>query len=151
MRLTQAPHGDLRITFQGDGREKFLEVWEVCVRDQWDYPDELHDLRPYGAQVQEPYISVLLCREPEVLRRIKALMGRLEREYGMTVDDAAQARMDAWKASERPQGRSETRKETKTKLVQGAFPECCAACKYRHMIKHGECKPFLLVGEAACE
>lgn len=146
MRL-QCAGEDMRITFEGDDR--LDEAWGVCVQDQYGYPSELHDLRPYGIDVKDKYISVGLCNDKEVLWRIKALMRRFERDFGMKQDKEAQERMSGWSEPVRAFCGAEKQTSAIAKNVAG-IPERCTRCKYRYMKNGTDCKLYLLMGEAAC-
>lgn len=152
MRLRKAEYGNLRITFEGDDWSTFVLVCDGCMRDSFSYPTDYHDERPYGANLQEPYISVTLCDVPYVLRRIKTFMAHLERAYGMTVDDDVRALMDGWAEYEPPEPpKKQAPEQTPAAGLKQDYPYKCTGCKYRHMNNGTDCKLFLLMGEAACE
>lgn len=149
MRL-QSSHGDLRITFEGEPQERFAAVWSACIYDQFCYPPELHDLRPYGCEIRDKYISVGLCEEAEVLWRIRRLMEQFERDFGLAVDDDVRKRMAGWSEPVRAVYAPE-KQECKLEPVKADIPDRCVGCRYRYMNNGTDCKLFLMMGEAACE
>ena len=152
MRLRKAEYGDLRITFEGDDWSTFVRVDRECVEEAFFYPTDYHDLRPYGVNLQAPYISVTLCNEAYVLRRVKTFMAHLERAYGMTVDDDVRELMDGWAEYEPPEPpKKQAPEQTPTAGLKPDYPYKCTGCKYRHMNNGTDCKLFLLMGEAACK
>ena len=148
MRL-QSAHGDLRITFDGEPQERFAAAWSVCIYDQFCYPPELHDLRPYGCEIGDKHISVLLCNDREVLWRIRRLMEQFERDFGLVVDDDVRKRMAGWSEPVRLVFVSETQ-ERKTELAKSEIPDRCVGCSYRYMNNGTDCKLFLMMGDTAC-
>lgn len=141
---------DLRITFEGEPQERFAAVWSACIDDQYSYPPELHDLRPYGCEIRDNYISVGLCNDREVLWRIRMLMERLERDFGLSVDDDVRKRMAGWEEPERAVCEP-IKQERKLEPLKTDIPDRCVGCRYRYMNNGTDCKLFLLMGEAACE
>ena len=141
---------DLRITFEGGPQERFVAVWSACIDDEYSYPPELHDLRPYGIDVKERYISVGLCNDREVLWRIRMLMEQFERDFGLAVDDDVRRRMAGWGEPVRAVYAPD-KQERKIEPVKADIPDRCVGCRYRYMKKRDDCKLFLLMGEAACE
>ena len=140
---------DLRITFESEAQERCAAVWSACIDDQYSYPPEPHDLRPYGIDVKEMHISVGLCNDREVLWRIRRLMERLERDFGLAVDDDVRKRMADWSEPVRAFYAPE-KQEHKLESVKEGIPDRCVGCRYRYMKKNDDCKLFLMMGEAAC-
>lgn len=152
MRLRKAEYGDLKITFEGDVWSTFVRAAEECWAESHSYPTDYHDLRPYGANLQEPYISVTLCDNTYVLWRVKTFVAHLERAYGMTVDDDVRELMDGWAEYEPPEPpKKQAPEQTPKAGLKPDYPYKCTGCKYRHMNNGTDCKLFLLMGEAACE
>lgn len=148
MRL-QSVHGDLRITFEGEPRERFVAVWSACVYDQFCYPSELHDLRPYGCEIGDRYISVGLCNDREVLWRIRRLMEQFERDFGLVVDDDVRERMAGWSEPVRAVYAPD-KQEHKLEPAKEDIPDRCVGCRYRYMNNGTDCKLFLMMGDTAC-
>lgn len=148
MRL-QSVHGELRITFEGESQERFAAVWSACIYDQFCYPPELHDLRPYGCEIMDRYISVGLCNDREVLWRIRRLMEQFERDFGLVVDDDVRKRMAGWSEPVRLVFASRTQ-ERKIKPAGADIPDRCVGCRYRYMNNGTDCKLFLMMGDMAC-
>lgn len=155
IRLMKIADDELRITFDGELRHVFTELDVACTEENYSFPARLHEERPYGMDLKEPYISVSLCKLPEVLWRIKVFMQKLEHDFGMTVDRGVRDMMDEWKEPiplrgmpiHIPPPRTDERKDYDV----SALERKCGACPHKTKIKNGDCKLFLLMGETACE